>query len=302
MRPAEVVTRAAGYLERHGVQSPRANAEILLGTVLGADRSALYARTEGLTAGESKALGRALCRRCAGTPLQHLTGEQGFRRVVLAVRPGVFVPRPETEVVVDVCLGAVDAALASGIEAPIVVDACTGSGAIALALKDERRFARVFGTDLSAEAVSLARANGARLGLEVEFLLGDLLEPLPPVLAGRVDLVVANPPYVSATEYRAVPVEVRADPRLAVVGGRELYERFFAQAAARLRPGGTAVVEIAESRGREVSGVAEARGFVVDRVVPDLNGRDRVVQAHPAAAVSDNPLARTAAAVQKEGR
>src|SRR5207249_1813601 len=138
---------------------------------------------------------------------------------------GVFVPRPETEVVVDVCLGAVDAALASGIEAPIVVDACTGSGAIALALKDERGLARVFGTDVSAEAVSLAQENGDRLGLEVEFLRGDLLEPLPPAITGCVDLVVANPPYVSAAEYRAAPIEVRADPRLAVVGGLALYER-----------------------------------------------------------------------------
>lgn len=279
MRPTEVLTRAAGYLERHGVQSPRMNAEILLGTVLGADRSALYVRTEGLTMRESKALGRALCRRCAGTPLQHLTGEQGFRRVVLAVRPGVFVPRPETEVVVDVCLVAVDAALISGIDTPIVVDACTGSGAIAHALKDERGLARVFGTDVSAEAVSLARENGDRLGLEVEFLRGDLLEPLPPELAGCVDLVVANPPYVSAAEYRSAPIEVRADPRLAVVGGLALYERLFAQAAAWLRRGGTAVVEIAESRGREVSGVAEACGFAVAGVVPDLNGRDRVVWA-----------------------
>lgn len=279
MRPADVVSRAAGYLERHGVQSPGPAAEMLLAATLGVERSDLHASTDALTAGEAKEFGRALCRRCAGTPLQHLIGEQGFRRLVLEVRPGVFVPRPETEVVVEVALEAVDTMLAAGTGEPVVVDACAGSGTIALALKDERPAARVLATDVSIEAVALALENATRLGLEVEILLGDLLDPLPPALAGSVDLVVANPPYVRPEEYDALPVEVRADPRLAVVGGLEVYRRLFDQAAAWLRPGGGVVVEIAESRGREVTDEAESRGFVDVRVVPDLNGRDRVVEA-----------------------
>ena len=280
MRPVDVVSRAAGYLERHGVQSSRPAAEMLLAATLGVERSDLYAGTDALTSRQAKEFGRALCRRCAGTPVQHLTGEQGFRRLVLAVRPGVFVPRPETEVVVEVALKALDIMLAAGIGAPVVVDACAGSGTIALALKDERPAARVLGTDVSIEAVALARENATRLGLEVEILRGDLLDPLPPALAGCVDLIVANPPYVPPEEYDVLPVEVRADPRLAVVGDLEVYRRLFEQASAWLRPGGTVVVEIAESRGRNVTDAAESRGFVTVRVVPDLNGRDRVVEAH----------------------
>ncbi len=100
MRPSEVLTRSARYLERHGVDAPRQTAEILLTMVLGVDRAALYTRAEGLTSTEARMFGRALCQRCAGTPLQYLTGNQAFRRITVRVRPGVFVPRPETEVLV----------------------------------------------------------------------------------------------------------------------------------------------------------------------------------------------------------
>src|SRR5262249_1254090 len=138
MRPAEVVDRGADYLERHGVDAPRVNAEELMMRILGVDRTGLFMRSDGLTSAEAPGYGRALCRRCTGTPLQHLTGEQGFRRLVLAMRPGVFIPRPETEILVDAGLGAIE-----GIEAPVVVDLCTGSGAVALAIADEHSGARV---------------------------------------------------------------------------------------------------------------------------------------------------------------
>src|SRR6478752_7189715 len=94
MRPVEVVRRGAGYLKRHGIEAPRVNAEALMMRVLDVDRAGLYAREQGLGSAEARAYGRALCLRCTGTPLQHLTGEQGFRHLVLTVRPGVFVPRP----------------------------------------------------------------------------------------------------------------------------------------------------------------------------------------------------------------
>ena len=106
MRPAEVVRRGAEYLERHGVDAPRVSAEELMMWVLGVDRATLSTRAEGLSSAQARAYGRALCRRCTGAPLQHLTGEQGFRRLVVTVRPGVFIPRPETEILVDVALEA----------------------------------------------------------------------------------------------------------------------------------------------------------------------------------------------------
>ncbi|MBI4260776.1 MAG: peptide chain release factor N(5)-glutamine methyltransferase, partial [Actinobacteria bacterium] len=100
MRPADVLRRAERYLDRHGVESPRATAEVLLMHVLRTDRAGLYSRREGMSSAEARSFGRALCVRCAGTPVQHLTGTQAFRHLELEVRPGVFVPRPETEVVV----------------------------------------------------------------------------------------------------------------------------------------------------------------------------------------------------------
>src|SRR3990172_6818442 len=133
VRPSEVMRRAAVYLDRHSVESPQATAEVLLIHVLRTDRAGLYARTEGLDAREARMFGRAICQRCAGTPVQQLTGEQAFRRLTLEVRPGVFVPRPETEVLVEHALGAL-----GDDEGPVVVDAGTGTGAIALAIKDER--------------------------------------------------------------------------------------------------------------------------------------------------------------------
>lgn len=270
MRPSDVLRRAAAYLEHHGVESPRETAEILLIDVLDTDRAGVYARAEGLTAREARMYGRALCQRCAGTPIQHLTGRQAFRRIEVDVRPGVFVPRPETEVLVGIALSALE-----GDQAPVVVDVGTGTGAVALALKDERPDSKVFATDVSPEAVELARENADRLQLEVSVLEGDLLEPLPEELRGWVDLVVSNPPYVTPEEYAGLPAEVRADPVLALVGGIPVYERLAEQASRWLRDGGSLVVEIGAGQGLDVTRVFRGR-FSEVRVEPDLAGRDRV--------------------------
>lgn len=271
MRPAQVVGRAAEYLERYGVEPPVPTAERLLSHVLGTDRTEMYAR-DGLTSQEAKLFGRLLCRRCVGEPLQHLTGEQGFRRLVLHVRPGVFVPRPETEVLVQTVLDHL-----ADIETPAVVDVATGSGAVALAIKDERPDATVCATDLSPEAVDLARENAVALGVEVTVFEGDLLEQLPIELRGELDAVVCNPPYVSVEARASLPQDVRAEPELAVFGGIDLYERLFEQAFGCLRPGGLVAVEIEESAAESVSKAAEREGFGDVSVRRDLAGRDRVV-------------------------
>ena len=271
MTPAEVVRRAAEYLERHGVESPLPTAERLLSHVLGTDRTGMYAR-EGLTSQEAKLFGRALCRRCVGEPLQHVTGEQGFCRLTIGVRPGVFVPRPETEVLVQSVLDGL-----TETEMPTVVDVATGSGAVALAIKDERPDATVFAIDLSPEAVGLTRENAEALDLPVTVYEGDLLSPLPEELRGEVDAVVCNPPYVALEARDSLPPDVRAEPELAVFGGLDIYERLFEQAFASLRPGGFVAVEIEESRAEAVSKAAEQEGFEALSVRQDFTGRDRVV-------------------------
>jgi release factor glutamine methyltransferase len=258
-------------LERHGVESPVPTAERLLSHVLGTDRTGMYAR-DGLTSQEAKLFGRALCRRCVGEPLQHVNGEQGFRRLTVRVRPGVFVPRPETEVLVQVVLDGLTTT-----KTPVAVDVATGSGAVALAIKDERPDATVYATDLSPEACALTRENAEALGLGVTVFEGDLLDPLPGERRGELDAVVCNPPYVALEARESLPPDVRAEPELAVFGGLDIYERLFEQAFASLRPGGLVAVEIEESAAESVSKAAEREGFVDLSVRRDLTGRDRVV-------------------------
>jgi release factor glutamine methyltransferase len=273
VRPADVVRRASDYLARHGVSSPRETAEALMAMVLATDRAGVYSRAEALDAREARMFGRAICQRCAGTPLQHLTGEQPFRRISIEVRPGVFIPRPETEVLVEAALERLGPA-----EDPVVVDVGTGTGAVALSIKDERPDARVFATDTSPEAVELASANALRLGLEVTVLGGDLFEPIPGELRGWIDLVVSNPPYVRPEEYEDLPAEVRADPIDALVGGIDVVESLAEDAARWLRDGGVLAVEIGSSQGADVA-KALGRSFAHVEIRADLTGRDRVALA-----------------------
>jgi release factor glutamine methyltransferase len=272
MRPVELVRRSAAYLEAHGVDSPRETAEALLMHLLGTDRAGLYARSNGLDTATARLFGRALCQRCHGTPLQYLTGEQQFMDLRLQVVPGVFVPRPETERLVEVILE-----LLEPIRAPVVVDMGTGTGAIGLAVKRYRPESRVLATDLSPEAVQVAGRNADRLGLDVEVLPGDLLDPLPGDLAGRVDLVVSNPPYVTEEGFESLPEEVRAEPYAALVGGTQVHARLVRGAGRWLRPGGWLVVEIGADQGPEVRALFEEH-FERVEILPDLAGRDRIVR------------------------
>jgi release factor glutamine methyltransferase len=272
MRPAQVARRGAEYLERHGIDAPEATAVALMASVLNVAPSDVYRWRDALTADQARAFGRSLCRRCAGTPTQHLTGEQGFRHLVLSVRPGVFVPRPETEVLVDAALDLLDPT-----GEPVAVDVGTGSGAVALSIARERPGCRVWATDLSPAAVALARDEADRLGLPVAIEHGDLLEPLPRTLHGAIDLVVANLPYLAEEDRTSLPAEVLAEPPLALFGGATIYRRLAAQACGWLRSGGAVAVEIGATMGEEIAEIVRDAGFRGVRVLPDLAGRDRVV-------------------------
>ncbi|MGH2546179.1 MAG: peptide chain release factor N(5)-glutamine methyltransferase [Actinomycetota bacterium] len=270
MRPSEVVSRAADYLDRHDLESPRETAEALLQYFLETDRAGLYARDEGLDTRTARLFGRALCQRCHGVPLQYLTGEQQFFDLVLGVAPGVFVPRPETEVLVEGALVVLP-------DRGTVVDVGTGTGAVALAIKRLRPAASVWATDVSMHAVRVARANASRHGLEIEVVPGDLFSQLPGVLRGGVDLVVANPPYVTREEYADLPAEVRAEPYEALVGATDVLRRLVEEAPKWLAPGGWLAMEIGPSRGEEVRRLMAER-FEGVEVLPDLAGRDRVIR------------------------
>jgi release factor glutamine methyltransferase len=227
--------------------------------------------------------------RARRVPLQHLTGQAHFRRLTLAVGPGVFVPRPETEVLVELALEEVDRLAASrrgdGRDPAVrVVDLCSGSGAIPLAIADERPGVEIRGVELSAEALAWATANRDRLGLDVDLTQGDATGPCLPDWTGEVDIVTVNPPYIPVG---AVPLdpEVRDhDPQVALYGGSEdglaIPLAVARTAAALLRPGGLALVEHADSQGESLPRRLAATGDwqdIADHA--DLSGRPRVTAA-----------------------
>jgi release factor glutamine methyltransferase len=210
-------------------------------------------------------------------PLQHLTGVQAFWRHEFLVTPDVLVPRPETELLVEAALRRLRDA-----PAPVVVDVGTGSGCIALSIAAERPDAAVHAVDMSPAAIAVARANASRLGLapRVTFHVGDLLSPVAS-LAGAIDLVVSNPPYVSAEDWAGLEPEVRDhEPRRALVpegGLARLYGRLFGGSVRVLRPGGWSIVEIGAGQRGEISLLANTAGLEVVETVPDLQGIPRAV-------------------------
>lgn len=214
-------------------------------------------------------------RRVAGEPLQYLTGLAGFRRLELRIGPGALVPRPETESLAGRAIELLP-------DGGIAVDVGTGAGPIALAIADEKPGARVIGTDISAEALDWARINREQLGLDVELIRCDLFEGLPNRLRGRVDVVVANPPYISDHERNALPREVvDHEPGIALFAARdglEIFERIAVGARGWLRPGGYLVSEIGDRQGATVTRLLEFLGYLQVAIRPDLVGRPRIAE------------------------
>jgi release factor glutamine methyltransferase len=268
------------------------NAEMLIMFTLDCDRAYLYAHPEReLTPGEKQRYDEALARRATGVPAQYITGHQEFWGLDLIVSPAVLIPRPETEHVVETVLELVSLVRSehsqdqsqkprTGVSAPHdlrIVDVGTGSGAIALALAKELPSAEIHATDISPEALEVARANAARheLTSRIKFHRADLLNGLPD---GEFHFVVSNPPYVGESEEDSVQLEVRKfEPRNAVFAGPtglEVIERLIPQAQTALRPGGWLVFEISGTIADRVRGLLSRWDEVAIR--SDLQGIARV--------------------------
>ncbi|MGY5882878.1 peptide chain release factor N(5)-glutamine methyltransferase [Modestobacter lacusdianchii] len=276
-----LVADAARRLAAAGVESPRVDAELLLCAVLGTTRTALLTLGE-VPAGPADRFAALVEERAARVPLQHLTGTAPFRHVELAVGPGVFVPRPETELIAGWVLDRI-----AGLTGPTVVDLGAGSGAIALSVAHEHPGARVVAVERDAGAIEWTRHNAATRAAAgdtpVEVLAGDMTDPqLLTELDGTVDVVVSNPPYVP--DGARLPQEVADhDPPLALWGGPDgldVVRGLLGTAARLLRPGGWLGIEHADQQGSSLPEMVRRHGRwagVADHA--DLAGRPRYTTA-----------------------
>jgi release factor glutamine methyltransferase len=269
--PLDTVHEVEGELRAAGVPSPRVDAEILVGDVLGLARSELYSSGRRVTAFEAEQLRELVRRRLRREPLAYILGEWGFRRLLLKVDDRALIPRPETEVVVERCLE-----FLADLPEPRVLDVGVGSGAIALAIADEHLGAQVVAVDSSERALSLAQENKARAGVNgrVRLVQGNLLSEVN----GPFDLVVSNPPYVSPEEYRTLQPEIRLYEPYEAVVGVGVGAKVAADARTLIRPGGRLVLECGDGQAAELAAALRSLGY--DDVVetPDLAERDRVVE------------------------
>ena len=263
---------AASRLDAAGVASPRADAELLLAYVLGVPRSRLLL-LDSLSPSDAASFAAVISRRAAREPLQHITGAAPFLSLALAVGPGVFIPRPETEVLAQWGIEAL-----SGSVAPTVVDLCSGSGALALAIAHARPDASVYAVEFSPAALDWLRRNASGYS-NVEVVAADVRSSPLEALRGGVDLVVANPPYVP--DAVGVPEEVRADPAVAVFAGADGLDLIPAVAslgADLLRSGGRIGIEHDESHPEGVATIM-SRYFRDVSGLADLAGRPRFTTA-----------------------
>jgi release factor glutamine methyltransferase len=279
----EVLQRTEAFLKERGSESARMDARLLLCHVLKMEQMQLFLNFDKpLTRDELVALREPVRRRGALEPMAYILGEREFYSLPFAVGPGVLIPRPDTETLVEAALPFCEPA--AGGEPVFVADVGTGSGCVGLTLAKEQPAVRLFATDTSREALDYARRNAEALGVKdrVALLLGDLLEPIP---EGRpIDVIVSNPPYIRSAEIETLAPDVKDyEPRGALDGGPdglEVYRRLVPAAAARARR--AVLVEIGHDQGPDVAALFEAAGLVDVTIKQDLGRRDRVVLGRPA--------------------
>lgn len=280
-----IARAAADYMAERGIENARLEAELLLASVLGLTRLELYLHHDRpLVEAEKEEFRRLVRRRVKREPLQYILGEVQFRELRLHVDPRVLIPRPETEVLVGEVLAWAEKGAGAGAAGLTAVDIGTGSGAIALSLAKEGPFARVVATDVSANALGVARENAERNGLadRVEFRHGSLWDALEE--GERFDVIVSNPPYVAESERGALQPEVAewepSEALFAPGDGLSVLAALVDGAPEHLRPGGLLALEIGLGQAQRLVERIESRGgYGTPRVVKDLAGRERVILA-----------------------
>lgn len=274
-------------LRAAGVPSPEVDARWLVEAVVGSDR--LRDPGRGLTADEQRRLGELCARRCAREPLQLIVGTVAFRALELSCRPGVFIPRPETEVLAGIVIDLLGSGPRPDGRPVVVHEPCCGTGAVGLAIADEVEGLVVMLADRSGAAVALAThnrdllASAGRLRSPVEVRQGELLDAFEPSSHGAAAVIVSNPPYLASADLvHLEPEVVDHDPHDALAGGtdgHEVVDALLRESARRLAPGGVVVLEIDARRAASTVEVARHAGLVDVEVHRDLTGADRFVLA-----------------------
>jgi len=268
------------YFAKKGLEKPRLDAEVLLAHALGIDRISLYTGFEKIVDDKTLAQFREMVRRRAERcPVAYITGRKEFMSLTFEVSPDVLIPRPETEILVEKAIEA-----ARGMESPAIADIGAGSGAIAVALAVNLPQARIFATDINDAALKIAQRNAVINGVEgkIKFLHGDMLEPLRAEgLAGKIDIIASNPPYVAETEWPGLMEDVRRyEPREALVseGDPLKYYRVLAGGAGEmLAPPGCLMVEAGATRSAAVIALFKEAGLQSVESVKDYERIERVV-------------------------
>lgn len=284
MTAGEALHHATSQLGAAGVDTPRLDAQLLLAWVLKARREDLAREPERVLSERERLIWqKAVALRAERRPLPYITGEQWFYGRPFKINRAVLIPRPETELLVTATLEAM-----RNTPQPLLADIGTGSGILAVTLACERPDARIYATDLSENALKLARKNVVRHGVtaQVTLLQGDLLAPLPP--GNAFHAIVSNPPYVTEYELPALQPEVRDyEPRLALSGepgangpeGTRLHRRLLDESKASLRPGGWLLMEVGQGQAESVAAYAQTQGWTDVNILEDLAGIARVVLA-----------------------
>jgi len=279
-----LISVTADWFTGRGVESAKLNAERLLADVLGLSRLELYMQYDRPVLGHELASYREMVRRRGdGEPLQTILGETEFYSCTFKVESGVFIPRPETERLVEEVV-AVLAPNDSRLLQPVAVEIGCGTGIIGIMLALEVPRLTVWSVDINPQAVALTERNARRHGVDSRLttLTGSRFTPLPGHLRGKVDLLVSNPPYVRSGEIDELDREVAEhDPREALDGGEDglIFYRALASGLGEwLRPGGHLAVEIGEDQAAEVTDIFAASGVVEVRTIQDYAGRDRIVR------------------------
>jgi release factor glutamine methyltransferase len=281
---SEAIREGARRLRASGVSEDRRAAGLLLSYTLGVDRTHLLTKSnEPVDEASYQAYLALVDRRAAGEPSQYITGHQEFYGLDFIVNRAVLIPRPETELLVE---QVIKLTRESHESAPLIVDAGTGSGCIAVTIAANITNARVIATDVSSAALEVAQKNAERHGvlLRIEFLEGDLLEPLAKLkLHGKVDLLASNPPYVEEKTAEAIQREVREwEPRVALFGGEDgldFYRRLFVDGLKYVKPGGYLVCEIGYNQLDRISDLMNGSPWELIDVRRDLQGIPRTLTA-----------------------